>query len=262
MTVDIAHLLSQDALTEAVDTAVSAVKVAPQDANIRVTLAQLLALSGDLARAETHAKMAQTLDMERAMALSVFRQHLRALDARDAWWANGATPEFPGKPTQADAAAMALQVALRDGDLTQAASCAATLEDIRVPTPACWDGAAVDDLRDVDDRLPHALEALTAGGHYLWIDFARVARLELMPVAAPFDLLARSARVTLRDGAGADVRLVAIYDGPRGATERLGRMTDFSELAPGLVRGHGQRAFLAGDTLVGILDPTEVVFDV
>lgn len=261
MTANVSELLSKDALSDALDAAVAGVKTAPQDAQMRITLAQLLALSGDLGRAEIHAKMAQTLDMERTTGLSLFRQHLRALHAREAWWTEGAAPEFPGEPTSTDIAAMALNVALLDGDLAQAVSHAEKLEASRARMPAHWDGTEVDDLRDADDRLPHALEALTSGGHYLWIDMTRIARMNLMPVAAPFDVLARSARLTLRDGGVADVRLVAVYDAPRSPIERLARVTDFSELAPGLTRAYGQRAFVLDDELGGLLDPVEVVFD-
>ncbi|APX12001.1 hypothetical protein BWR18_10160 [Tateyamaria omphalii] len=251
----------QDAVSEAVDVAVSGVKSTPQDVDLRITLAQLLALSGDLERAETHAKMAQLQDVQRATALSEFRQYLRALHARDAWWSHGAAPDFPGEPTSADAIAMALHVALRADNLAEVSALADRLEDVRTSRPAIWDDLEVEDLRDVDDRLPHALEALTSGGYYLWIDLARVALIDLSRIAAPFDVLARPARLGLRDGSTADLRLVAIYDAPRTGAERLGRVTEFSQLAPGVTRAHGQRSYLLNDTLGGLLDASQVVLN-
>ncbi|WP_147108238.1 type VI secretion system accessory protein TagJ [Tateyamaria sp. syn59] len=261
MRLSVRELLHQDAVSEAVDAAVSGIKSTPQDTDLRVTLAQLLAVSGDLERAETHAKMAQAQDVKRATALSEFRQYLRALHARDAWWQGGAAPDFPGEPTSADAAAMALHVAVRAGDLIEASALAGKLEDIRAPRPAVWDDVEVEDLRDVDDRLPHAVEALTPGGFYLWIDLARVKRIDFQAIVAPFDVLARRARVALRDGSTGDLRLVAIYDAPRTEAERLGRITEFSELTPGLTRAYGQRSFVFNDTLGGLLDPATVVFN-
>ncbi|MEJ6395848.1 type VI secretion system accessory protein TagJ [Gymnodinialimonas sp. 2305UL16-5] len=258
-TTSLSDLLAQDALPDAVEAAIARVKAAPQDAGARMALAQLAALSGDLPRAETHARMAQTLDPARATTLAEFRQYLRALEARAAWWNDAATPGFPDGPTMLDQQAMALHVASRAGDAQAAAKAAQALEAARAPCPARWDETQTDDLRDVDDRLPHALEALTPGGHYLWLDLARVATVEFGAVLAPFDLLARPARVELRDGAAADLRLVAIYDEPRNPGEQLGRVTEFSELSPGLIRAHGQRSFLVGDDMAGLLSPSVLV---
>ncbi|WP_152613081.1 type VI secretion system accessory protein TagJ [Tateyamaria sp. ANG-S1] len=261
MSISVRELLFQDAISEAVDAAVTGVKSAPNDIELRVTLAQLLALSGDLERAETHAKMAQVQSVGHTVALSEFRQYLRALHARAAWWSDGAAPEFPGAPTPSDAIAMALNVALKSRDDTEAAALAKQLEDTRATCPVTWDEVEVEDLRDVDDRLPHAVEALTPGGHYLWIDLARIARIDFEPVVAPFDVLARPARLRLRDGSTADLRLAAIYDAPRSGAEMLGRVTDFSQVVPDVTRGHGQRSYLLNDTLGGLLDPTTVVFN-
>ncbi|ABD55945.1 type VI secretion system accessory protein TagJ [Jannaschia sp. CCS1] len=257
----IASLLSRDALEDARTQSAAAVKAAPQDTDARLTLAQICAIAGDLPRAETHARMAQTLDEARTMALAEFRQYLRALEARAQWWDAGAVPDMPGGPTALDQLAMAGHVAHLAGDMDGAVRAATDLEEARPACTGTIDGTAFDDLRDVDDRLPHALEVLTPGGHYLWLDLSRVARVDLAPVAAPFDLIARPARVALRDGSTADLCLPAVYDAPRTAQEQLGRVTEFEELAPGLVRGYGQRAWLAGDDLVGLTDPAEITLD-
>lgn len=257
----IAQLLSRDALEEARAQAASAVKAAPGDTDARLTLAQLCAIEGDLPRAETHARMAQTLDEARAMALAEFRQYLRALEARSQWWATGAAPQMPGGPTALDRFAMASHVAHLAGDMDAAVTAATELEVKRTPCPGTCDGKTFDDIRDVDDRLPHALEVLTPGGHYLWLDLTRVASIHFVPIAAPFDLIARPARVALRDGSSADMRLPSVYDAPRTDAEHLGRVTEFTDLAPGLIRAYGQHAWLAGDDMIGILDPAEITFD-
>lgn len=261
MTVHVKDLLNSDALEDAEAAAIADVKARPQDADARVLLAALSVLQGDLKRAETHATMAARLSPDDAVGLGLFRQHLRGLLAREAWWRDGAAPVFPGGPTVADQAAVALNVALRDGDAAATETALEAVEAARGTHPGGWNGQPVEDLRELDDRMPHAVEAVTAGGNYLWIDMARIASIGFRPVASPLDLALRPARVLLTDGAEADLALPAIYPGPATPAQRLGRETDFIETC-GLMIGQGQRAWLAGDDMQGFLSAQEITFEV
>ncbi|MFS4437488.1 type VI secretion system accessory protein TagJ [Paracoccaceae bacterium GXU_MW_L88] len=253
----ITDLLNADALDEANAKAVEWVKSAPESGQARMTLAALSVLMGDLKRAETHATMAARIDTQDAVGYGLFRQHLRGLEARAQWWENGAVPTFPGGASETDQAAVALNVALRDGDEAKTVAALEALEALRGTRPGAWNGEAVDDLRDLDDRLPHALEAVSAGGNYLWIDLAKVTSIAFRPVSGPLDLALRPARVTLDDGAEADLGLPAIYPAPTSDAERLGRSTDFIERG-GIMIGQGQRAWLAGDEMQGFLGAEEI----
>lgn len=251
-TESLSDLLADDRLEDARTLLVAQVKANPGDAELRVSLAQVLAVCGDLERAETHGRMAQQLAPEATMRLGDLRQTLRALHARAEYWAQGAVPDMPLGPSDADRAALALAIALRGDDTAAVDSAKAALEQAQTPLGGTLNGVPFEVLRDLDDRLPHAFEALTTGGHYLWLDFAKVAEVAMAPLVTPLDLVARPARVTLRDGSSADLRLAAVYDAPRDARESLARVTEFSDLPHGLMRAHGQRALLAGDDVVGL----------
>jgi type VI secretion system protein ImpE len=257
---EISGLLSEGALDAAVAAAAAAVSTRPQDQQMRVLLAELAALAGDLQRAETHAKLAALLSPEDALGLGVFRQHLRGLFARNQWWENGAVPTFPLGTTALDELALKLNVALFAKDGPSAHAALQALDDARGARPAVWNGAPVDDLRDLDDRLPHAIEAVTAGGSYLWLDMALIDEIIFQPIQRPFDLGYRRARVTLTDGGAADVLIPATYHGSAKPEYLMARQTDFEELPGGLTTARGQRAFLAGDDMVGLLDAETILF--
>lgn len=261
MTQTIASLLSDDNLDEAVALAIANVKAKATSAQARMELGQLLAIAGDLARAETHAKMAQTQAPELMNLIATFRANLRGLEAREAWWNDGAAPDIPQGPSDCDKDAVQINIALREADGDAASAAAATLEEKRGPISGRWNGTAFDDLRDLDDRLPHAIEAVTSGGNYLWIDLAKVKQITCAAPATPFDLLCRQARVTLHDGASGEMFLPAVYAGSATAAERLGRVTEFDELPGGLMAARGQRSFIAGDEVVGFLDLEELDLD-
>ena len=254
----ISALLDKDELGAAITAATQAVKTNPQDVQARGLLAELSVLAGDLDRAEAQAKLAARLAPGDAVGLGLFRQYLRGLHAREQWWTAGAVPAFPGGMTKCDRLALKLNVALRAEGFAVARAALDELEEARGARPALWNGNPIDDLRDLDDRLPHAFEAVTAGGNYLWLDFALVSEVIFQAPNRLLDLAFRRAHVTLRDGSAADLLIPATYPSPMDDAHRLARRTDFVELSEGLTIARGQRAFLAGNTLAGLLEAATI----
>jgi type VI secretion system protein ImpE len=246
--------IAADDLSAAIATAAAAVKSRPTDAALRMLLAELSVLDGDLNRAEAQARLAATHAPDLIAGLSVFRQHLRGLDARRAWWMDGAVPGFPTGPSELDRLALEVNVAFGNGDGAAARAALDRLEDARGTVPVIWDGAHEEDWRDLDDRLPHALEVVTAGGNYLWIGLDRVASIRAAPPVRPLDLALRPVRLALRDGSEADLLLCAVAPGPATGAEALGRVTEFDALPGGLTATRGQKAMLVGEGMRGALE--------
>ncbi|MGV1760136.1 type VI secretion system accessory protein TagJ [Rhizobium sp. A22-96] len=245
----IAEALSENALDEAIELAKAHVKTAPSDKDARHLFIDLLILSGDYARADAQCNLAATFAPEDTMGFALLRNQLRAMAARSAWFDTAATPDFPNGPTALDQVALKVAVAHRDGSKDAAAGLQ-SLEEIRGERPMSWNGRPISDFRDLDDRLPHALEVIMTGGAYLWIDFSRIATLRVEPISRPRDLAFRSAELELVDGAIATVLLPAIYHGTTGARLLLGRETEWIDEPTGITTGRGQKCFLAGDDVV------------
>ncbi|OCJ09417.1 nitrogen fixation protein [Rhizobium sp. AC27/96] len=245
----IAEALSENALDEAIELAKAHVKTAPSDKDARYLFIDLLILSGDYARADAQCNLAATFAPEDTMGFALLRNQLRAMAARSAWFDTAAAPDFPNGPTALDQAALKVAVAHRDGSKDAAAELQ-SLEEIRGERPMSWNGRPVSDFRDLDDRIPHALEVIMTGGAYLWIDFSRLAALRVEPISRPRDLAFRSAELELVDGAVATVLLPAIYHGTTGARLLLGRETEWIDEPTGITTGRGQKCFLAGDDVI------------
>ncbi|OEC96932.1 type VI secretion system accessory protein TagJ [Rhizobium sp. YK2] len=249
----IAEALSENALDDAIEQAKAHVKALPTDKDGRHILIDLLILAGDYPRADAQCNVATTFAPEDMMGFAMLRNQLRAMAARSAWFEEAAVPEFPNGPTALDQAAMKVAIAHRDHSSDTAAALQ-SLEAIRGERPMRWNGQLVSDLRDLDDRIPHALEVIMTGGSYLWIDFSRIAALRIEPIARPRDLAFRRAELELVDGASAPVLLPAIYHGTTGAKLLLGRETEWVDEPTGITTGRGQKCFLAGDDLVSFHD--------
>ena len=94
----------------------AAVRKAPTDIGARVLLAELLAFSGNIERADVVLDACAELDPSAAMAVAEFRQLLRGELARRQLFSDGRVPEFLGEPTAAQRLSLAAIVALRNGD--------------------------------------------------------------------------------------------------------------------------------------------------
>jgi type VI secretion system protein ImpE len=252
-------------LDDAVAAAGAAVRQQPADLAARVLLAELLLFAGNLERADVILDAASGVDPAAAVVVAEFRQLLRAEMARRQLFRDGRVPEFLGEPTPNQRACLAALVALRAGDTAEAARQAAAAEVARPPTRGRAGESRFDDFRDADDLISGSFEVLTTTGKYFWVPIERVASLAFHAPKRPRDLYLRRASMDVTAGPDGEVYLPVLYAGGSAdiaAEHRLGRATDWQEIAPGLVRGIGQRLFLVGDEAIGIMELAELRFGV
>lgn len=249
-------------LQDAIAGTQTALKKKPTDLGARILLAELLAIAGNLERADVILDAATTIDPSAALVVAEFRQLIRADMARRQLFRDGRVPEFLAEPTETQRLALAALVAFRAGDMTEAARQAEAAEESRSVVPGHMGEAAFDDFRDADDLLAGSLEVLTTTGKYYWIPAERIASIEFHAPKRPRDLFWRRASLSVIDGPDGDVYLPAIYaaDDPVTDAQRLGRETDWRQTDAGPVRGVGQRVYLIGDADKAIMDLTSLRF--
>lgn len=243
-----ADLFRAGRLADALAAANAEVKAAPTDLGRRVLLAELLLFSGNLERADVILDAAGQLDPSVAVVVSEFRQLLRAETARRQLYRDGRVPELLGDLEPTGQASMKALVALREGNLAEAAAAAEEAEALRPRIAGIVNGQSVDDFRDADDLIPGYIETLTTTGKYFWIPLSRIESLEFHPPKRPRDLAWRRCSMSVTAGPDGDVYIPALYFTAEETDDahRLGRATSWSEGA-GPVRGIGQRVFLAGE---------------
>jgi type VI secretion system protein ImpE len=257
-----ADLFRAGRLTEALAAATAAVKQHPTDLGHRVLLAELLLFSGNLERADVILDAAGQIDPSSALVVSEFRQLLRAETARRQLFRDGRVPELLGDLEPSGQASLKALVALRAGDGDAATAAAIEAEALRPRVSGQANGDAFDDFRDADDLLPGYIETLTTTGKYYWIPVARIESMEFHPPKRPRDLAWRRCSMSVAAGPDGDVYIPATYfaEGEIGEVFRLGRETSWNE-HDGLVRGIGQRIFLAGEEDLSVMQLENVVFE-
>lgn len=252
----LAELLRAGRLQDAVAIAQTALRKKPTDLAARILLAELLAIAGNLERADVILDAATTIDPSAALVVAEFRQLIRADMARRQLFRDGRVPEFLSEPTEAQRRGLAALVAFRAGDMAGASREAEAAEAARPGCPGHMGNTKFDDFRDADDLLAGTFEVLTTTGKYYWIATERIASIDFHAPKRPRDLLWRRASVSVIDGPDGEVYLPAVYAAEETMTDalRLGRETGWRQSDGGPVRGVGQRVFLAGEADVAIMD--------
>ncbi len=237
-------------LKDAVAAALEDVKQHPTDGGKRTFLAELLCLTGDLERADKQLDALAHQDPQAIMEISLFRQLLRAEQARQQFYSDGRLPEFLDQVVTPNLAKhLEAAILVREGRLAEAAAILAAAEDERPKVAGVCNDQAFYELRDLDDLTSSFFEVLTSTGKYYWIPFERVESVEFRAPVRPRDLVWRRALMVVRNGPDGEVFVPALYIGSAAETNdalRLGRATEWRGEDGTPVRGIGQRMVLVG----------------
>jgi type VI secretion system protein ImpE len=239
------------------------VKHAPTDQSRRGLLCELLCFAGELDRADIQLDTLAEQDPQAVVTIALFRQLLRAEQARQQFYSEGRLPEFLDKPADHLKLYLEASIRVREGQPAEAARLLEEAEAQRPKAAGVCDGRSFTDFRDLDDLTAPVFEVLTSNGKYYWVPMGRVELIEFREPVRPRDLLWRRAHMVVRDGPDGEVFLPALYAGSHAETDdalRLGRATDWAGGDGTPVRGKGQRTFLVGEESVAIMDLKELTF--
>jgi type VI secretion system protein ImpE len=250
----------QGAITAALD----AVRNQPDDKNSRWTLCELLCFTADWERADKHLDVISHSNPDAMVGVSVFRQLLRAAEARDQFYTDGRLPEFLAQPSDNLKLYLEASILVREKDLAGAAKLLHQAEEQRrKPTGTCNE-VAFDDFRDADDLTAPIIEVLASTGKYFWVPIDQVETLELKTPTTIRDLIWPKARLIVHGGPDGEVFIPAYYAGTSAETDdklRTGRVTDWRGGDGTPIRGIGQRTFLVGDEGKTLFELQNVAFN-
>ncbi len=250
-------------LAEAVAAAIEDVKRHPADTEPRGFLCELLCFVGEWERADRQLDTLAEQDPKAMLGLSLFRQLIRAAQARQEFFEQGRVPEFVDQPTPCLQSHLEASIRIREGNPAEAVELLQQAEQSRPAVSGTADGQAFDDLRDIDDLTASFFEVLTSTGKYYWIPTERVETIEFHAPERPRDLLWRRTHMVVRGGPDGEVFLPTQYIGPPAEADdqlRLGRATDWQGGDGTPNRGLGQRMFLVGEEARSILEMKEIEF--
>jgi type VI secretion system protein ImpE len=254
-------LLRSEKLDDAIEHLNVDVRNNPMSIDRRALLAELLCVAGNLERADTVLNAITNIDPGAMVGVALFRQLVRAEQARQQFYGEGRVPEFVVKPDALLELELRAAIALREGNFGEVNTLLAEREAARAPVACVVDGIPADDFRDLDDLCAAHIEIFSSTGKYFWVPVSSIVAIEFRKPETRRDLLWRRAQLTVADGPDGEVFVPCIYAAKEMTiAHRLGHQTDFTDLAEKATLGMGLRTFLVGDASRTILELGRITF--
>lgn len=231
-------------LGPAIEALTREVKANPSDQHRRSFLFELLCFAGEWERAERQLDVLGHQNVGAEIGTQVYRNCLRAEQARRRLFSDGLAPHFLAEPPAYIDLHLEAAGRLRAGDHRAARAALDRAEEERPALPGAIDGRPFEDLRDYDDFFGPVLELIVME-KYTWLPLEQVRRVSFEPPASLRDLVWVTAEIET-DERELRALMPALYAGSGAHPNdlvRLGRMTDWTELGEELYAGAGLRLF-------------------
>ena len=242
-------------LNGALKQSASLLRRAPNDTDARLLHAMLLAFNGESDKADLHFEFVSRSSLATSVPIRQLRQYLRADQKRMAVFETGALPDFLAEPPEHLRLTLKALIAARNKEWCDAKAAIEEAERRRPDFAVRLGDRRVEDFRDLDDLLAGVIEVLGGAGEYYWIPLDMVRTLVIKRPRLLIDLLWLEADIEVEGSISGTVRLPAMYPAfgePVEPTLRLGRATDWVECPEAIMRGRGQRTFVAGGEALAI----------
>jgi len=238
------------------------VRARPQDAKLRIFLAQLLMVMGQWERAQNQLNVVAELDALALPMVHTYRAAIQCEQLRTAVFAGERSPLVFGEPEP--------WIAQLVQALSLGASSAAAAAELRnqafEAAPASRgsaNGTAFEWIADADSRLGPILEVLLNAAYY-WVPFHRIARIKIEVPTDIRDVVWLPAQFVWSNGGEAMGLIPARYPGAGPHTEPallLGRRTEWAPLGEEQYAGAGQKVLATDAAEFSLQDLREVIVE-
>jgi type VI secretion system protein ImpE len=256
------ELIRAGKLAEARKLLTEEVRKFPGDSGKRTLLFQVLAFSGEWAKAQSHLETIATQDSKKETGVQVFKNLIAAEKQRGEVLRIRQRPSFlPGPPPYAEEYFAARQK-VEEKKIREAAEDFARIEAAQPIVSGTLDAAAFAGFMDTDSFLRRFLEAMVYE-RYVWVPIESIRELMIDVPKTLFDLLWIPARIVTWEGLNIQCYLPVLYPESflhEDERVKLGRMTDWVPLGGPFTRGVGRHVFQIGQEEKSILEIREVQF--
>jgi type VI secretion system protein ImpE len=221
------------------------VRKAPDNAEYRVFLFQLLCVLGDWERARAQLKVLSELNPGSLPLVHVYGTAINCELLRGEVFSGARTPLILGEPLPWVALLLQGLAEAAQGRAAAAAALRSEALEKAQAVPGTIDGETFDWIADADSRLGPVCEAVIDGRYY-WVPFERLRSVALEAPSDLRDVVWIPARLGLANGGEASALIPARYPGSEADGDnliRLARKTEWDEVASDTFHGRGQRMF-------------------
>lgn len=250
----IKELIQSGALAQACELIEKKLKDDPLNVDLRASYVELLCVKGELEKADSQLDMMVRQNPDFLVGAVNLRHLIRAMQSRLDFYNGADTASVFSETDEELQTLLKLRLAIKESQFSEAESLASTLESLRSNIAIEINGQAAVNVRDIDDSLCGYLELFGTDGKYYLTKFSEIEFLEVKDPESLLEVNLRRVEVSIKNGPSGEAFLPIVYAESTTEAERLGRETDWNELAPALFTGLGQKMWLVGDDALAISD--------
>lgn len=239
------------------------VRQEPANAAYRVFLFQLLAVAGEWGRAHTQLDVAGDLDAGTLAMVQTYREALRCEALRAEVFAGQRSPLVLGDPGQGTALVFEALKLSAGNEYERARQLIEQAYDAIPTTSGSINGESFDWIADADSRIGPYLEAIV-NGHYYWIPFHRISRIQVDEPEDLRDTVWMPAHFTWANQGEAVGLIPARYPGSEASEDpliRLNRKTEWLDRGGNIYHGLGQRMLATDAGEYPLLDVRDIMLN-
>ncbi|MFZ4858661.1 MAG: type VI secretion system accessory protein TagJ [Desulfuromonadaceae bacterium] len=257
------ELIKAGKLTEARAHLIGEVKASPGNSESRMLLVKVLVFLGEWDKVLVHLDILKVNESGTTPEIAFVRTLVEAEKKRLEVLQNKTVPDFMTDPPAILGEFLSAREKLFQGNAAEFSKLLSEMEDSQVTLSGTVNGVPFEGISDLDATLFPFLEAFIHD-RYIWIPFTAIREFSAQPPLSLLDLVWTRARIVTWDGLTTDCILPVLYPGSglhQDDTIRLGRVTDWVDLAGGYSRGVGQHILNFGDEEKGLLEIHELTID-
>ncbi|MGW8392290.1 type VI secretion system accessory protein TagJ [Pseudoduganella sp. HUAS MS19] len=239
------------------------VRLAPDDAKLRIFLFQLLLVLGQWDRALTQLGVAAELDAAALPMAQMYGDAIRCEAQRARVFEGSTAPMVFGQPDEWLALLVESALQAGRGQALQAEQLREMAFGRAPASSGTIDGQPFNWIADADPRLGPVLEAVINGKYY-WLPFSHLSEIVLEAPEDLRDLVWMPAHFSFINGGEAVGLIPTRYPGSESSGDSallLGRKTDWRQVAPGNFQGLGQRMLATDAGELPLMDIRRIRID-
>lgn len=258
------ELFQAGQLDAALQQAADDVKSQPANLALRSLFCEVLCFVRDWERADKQLDAMAKINPNYTVGISMLKHLIRSEVARAETFEQGRVPSFISQPTPALQKRLQALTFFRTGEPEQARALITEAESLEPELSGTFNNTPFVGVRDLDDLLGQVVEIFTATGEYYWVSFSEIQSLEFDPPVNLTDQLWRAARIGTTGKLAGRVYLPVLYFGTERHADglvKVGRASDWTEAAGGVIQGQGQHEYLIGEEAVSLLSISTLEID-
>ncbi|WDE01185.1 type VI secretion system accessory protein TagJ [Thalassomonas actiniarum] len=256
---EIKSMLQQGRLTDVISHIETQLRDDPLNVDLKSALVELLCINGELERADQLINAMVQKHPDLIVGASNLRLLIRAAQERQDFLQGQGVPNLFNERDEYLEAFMKLNLEINQGQQGEALQqVCEQLERSRPDTRVKINDSSRKIVRDLDDTLGGFIEIFGTDGKFYIAQLAEVDYVHFKPVSSLLEQVWRRVDLSIKGGPSGEAYLPLVYANSVTDKQKLGRETDWQQLAPEVSRGAGQKMWFVDDKAMAISEVNHI----